>query len=54
MARALALNPTLFLLDEPLSALDAKLREAMQIELRLLQRRLGISTIVVTHDQREP
>jgi putative spermidine/putrescine transport system ATP-binding protein len=53
MARALALNPRLFLLDEPLSALDAKLREAMQIELRLLQRRLGISTIVVTHDQRE-
>ena len=40
-------------MDEPLSALDAKLREAMQIELRLLQRRLGISTIVVTHDQRE-
>ena len=53
IARALALNPKLFLLDEPLSALDAKLREAMQIELRLLQRRLGISTIVVTHDQRE-
>jgi putative spermidine/putrescine transport system ATP-binding protein len=53
IARALALHPKLFLLDEPLSALDAKLREAMQIELRLLQRRLGISTIVVTHDQRE-
>jgi putative spermidine/putrescine transport system ATP-binding protein len=53
IARALALNPKLFLLDEPLSALDAKLREAMQIELRLLQQRLGISTIVVTHDQRE-
>ncbi|HEX5077525.1 MAG TPA: ABC transporter ATP-binding protein [Geminicoccaceae bacterium] len=53
IARALALNPALFLLDEPLSALDAKLRETMQIELRLLQRRLGISTIVVTHDQRE-
>jgi putative spermidine/putrescine transport system ATP-binding protein len=53
IARALALNPKLFLLDEPLSALDAKLREAMQVELRLLQRRLGISTIVVTHDQRE-
>ena len=46
-------RPKLFLLDEPLSALDAKLREAMQVELRLLQQRLGISTIVVTHDQRE-
>ncbi|MEK0081768.1 ABC transporter ATP-binding protein [Geminicoccaceae bacterium SYSU G07066] len=53
IARALALAPKLFLLDEPLSALDAKLREAMQVELRLLQQRLGISTIVVTHDQRE-
>ena len=53
IARALALDPKLFLLDEPLSALDAKLREAMQVELRLLQQRLGISTIVVTHDQRE-
>ncbi|MFD1627147.1 ABC transporter ATP-binding protein [Azospirillum griseum] len=53
IARALALSPKLFLLDEPLSALDAKLREAMQIELKLLQERLGITTIVVTHDQRE-
>src|SRR5262249_38910332 len=53
IARALALDPKLFLLDEPLSALDAKLREAMQVELRMLQQRLGISTIVVTHDQRE-
>ncbi len=53
IARALALNPKLFLLDEPLSALDAKLREAMQVELRMLQQRLGITTIVVTHDQRE-
>jgi putative spermidine/putrescine transport system ATP-binding protein len=53
IARALALDPKLFLLDEPLAALDAKLREAMQVELRLLQQRLGISTIVVTHDQRE-
>lgn len=53
MARALALEPSLFLLDEPLSALDAKLREAMQVELKLLQQRLGITTIVVTHDQQE-
>ncbi|HEX2527013.1 MAG TPA: ABC transporter ATP-binding protein [Geminicoccus sp.] len=53
IARALAIDPKLFLLDEPLSALDAKLRETMQVELKLLQKRLGISTIVVTHDQRE-
>ena len=53
IARALGLEPRLFLLDEPLSALDAKLREAMQVELRLLQQRLGITTIIVTHDQRE-
>ena len=53
MARALALEPKIFLLDEPLSALDAKLREEMQVELRLLQERLGITTIIVTHDQRE-
>ncbi|WP_088344162.1 MULTISPECIES: ABC transporter ATP-binding protein [Rhodomicrobium] len=53
IARALALSPQLFLLDEPLSALDAKLREAMQVELRQLQQKLGITTIVVTHDQRE-
>ena len=53
IARALALEPKLFLLDEPLSALDAKLREEMQVELRMLQQRLGISTIIVTHDQRE-
>jgi putative spermidine/putrescine transport system ATP-binding protein len=53
IARALALSPRLFLLDEPLSALDAKLRETMQVELRQLQEKLGITTIVVTHDQRE-
>ena len=53
IARALALEPKLFLLDEPLSALDANLREEMQVELRILQERLGITTIIVTHDQRE-
>jgi len=53
IARALALSPQLFRRDEPLSALDAKLREAMQLELRQLQQRLGITTLVVTHDQRE-
>jgi len=53
IARALAIEPRLFLLDEPLSALDAKLRESMQLELRELQQRLGITTILVTHDQRE-
>ena len=53
MARALALEPRLFLLDEPLSALDANLREELQVELRMLQERLGITTVIVTHDQRE-
>ena len=53
IARALAQEPALFLLDEPLSALDAKLRDHMQVELRLLQQKLGITTILVTHDQRE-
>lgn len=53
IARALALKPKLFLLDEPMSALDAKLREAMQVELKRLQQELGITTFLVTHDQRE-
>lgn len=53
IARGLALDPKVFLLDEPLSALDANLREHMQIELRQLQKQLGVTTIVVTHDQRE-
>src|SRR6202043_1338490 len=53
IARALAQEPMLFLLDEPLSALDAKLRDHMQIELRLLTQKLQITTILVTHDQRE-
>ncbi len=53
IARALALEPELFLLDEPLSALDAKLREEMQVELKLLLQQVGVTTILVTHDQRE-
>jgi putative spermidine/putrescine transport system ATP-binding protein len=53
IARGLAIDPALFLLDEPLSALDANLREHMQIELRQLQTRLGVTTLVVTHDQKE-
>ena len=53
IARALAIRPSVFLLDEPLSALDAKLRESMQIELRRLQQRFGVTTILVTHDQSE-
>ena len=53
IARGLAIDPRLFLLDEPLSALDANLREHMQMELRQLQARLGVTTVVVTHDQKE-
>nr|WP_209841916.1 ABC transporter ATP-binding protein [Rubellimicrobium aerolatum] len=53
IARGLAIDPKLFLLDEPLSALDANLREHMQIELRQIQSRLGVTTLVVTHDQKE-
>jgi iron(III) transport system ATP-binding protein len=53
LARALATNPGLLLLDEPLSALDAKVRAALRLEIKELQRRLGITTIFVTHDQEE-
>ena len=53
LARALIREPRLFLLDEPLSNLDARLRDEMQIELKRLQRRLGITTLFVTHDQSE-
>jgi spermidine/putrescine ABC transporter ATP-binding subunit len=53
LARAIVINPTVLLLDEPLGALDKKLREEMQIELKQLQRKLGITTIFVTHDQEE-
>jgi putative spermidine/putrescine transport system ATP-binding protein len=53
LARAIVFEPRVLLMDEPLSALDKKLREAMQIEIRRLHERLGITTIYVTHDQRE-
>lgn len=53
LARALILEPKVLLLDEPLSALDKKLREQMQDELRRIQRTLGITFILVTHDQEE-
>jgi putative spermidine/putrescine transport system ATP-binding protein len=53
LARALAVGPKLLLLDEPLGALDLKLREQMQVELKGLQRKVGITFIFVTHDQGE-
>src|SRR5205814_5743937 len=53
LARALVVNPAVFLLDEPLSNLDAKLRHEVRIEIRQLQQRLGLTTIFVTHDQEE-
>ena len=53
LARAIVFEPRILLMDEPLSALDKKLREHMQIELRHLHEKLGMTTVYVTHDQRE-
>jgi ABC-type Fe3+/spermidine/putrescine transport system ATPase subunit len=53
LARALVIEPDLLLLDEPLSALDANLREQMRLELKQIQRRFGIASVFVTHDQEE-
>src|SRR4051794_22544687 len=53
LARALAIQPQVLLLDEPLSALDAKIRISLRNEIRAIQRHLGITTIYVTHDQEE-
>ena len=53
LARALVLNPKVLLLDEPLGALDAQLRRQLQLELRALQREVGITFVYVTHDQEE-
>ena len=53
LARALAIEPQVLLLDEPLSALDAKIRVALRKEIRSIQRELGITTVYVTHDQEE-
>lgn len=53
LARALVIQPDILLLDEPLGALDRKLRDQMQVELKQLQKKLGITTIIVTHDQEE-
>ncbi len=53
LARALAIEPQVLLLDEPLSALDAKIRISLRLEIRAIQRKLGITTVYVTHDQEE-
>jgi spermidine/putrescine transport system ATP-binding protein len=53
LARALVLNPSVLLLDESLGALDAKLRKLLQVELKALQERVGITFLYVTHDQEE-
>lgn len=53
LARAIVFEPKILLMDEPLSALDKRLRETMQLELRRLHERLGMTVVYVTHDQRE-
>ena len=53
LARAIVFKPDILLLDEPLGALDRKLREELQVELKQLQRTLGVTTLLVTHDQEE-
>ena len=53
LARAVVFEPDVLLLDEPLSNLDAKLRDYMRFELRVMQKRVGTTTIYVTHDQEE-
>ena len=53
LARALVIEPDVLLLDEPLSNLDAKLRAEVRVEIRDLQRKLGLTTVMVTHDQEE-
>ncbi|MBL1980792.1 ABC transporter ATP-binding protein, partial [Klebsiella pneumoniae] len=53
LARALVIRPKVLLLDEPFSALDKNLRLSMQVELKAIQRKLGVTTVFVTHDQGE-
>jgi ABC-type Fe3+/spermidine/putrescine transport system ATPase subunit len=53
LARSLVFNPSILLLDEPFSNLDAKLRENMRLEMKLLQQRIGVTIVIVTHDQTE-